>query len=229
MNTSTSKAEEKDPIVSALVSVGVLMIPAGFLRWYFYHDFVGFGWRDWVFVLGAPVYFALGVGVRCGSQRAGQLIFALGLAFQLFCLSGTLSERSLSPWRDGSLLLWVSFCPLLWAGWASSERWAASAGVPPIVLKDGIKMGVCSFGIAVPLVTLFTTFLMLKMNAEMFPKGSSEEIVHDQSQFALWSAVVSAISASILTCSLMTARPLMMERRRQFKAARQAAEKSGQE
>ncbi|MEQ2005778.1 MAG: hypothetical protein ABMA26_03180 [Limisphaerales bacterium] len=227
MNASTNKAEEKVPIVSALVSVGVLMIPAGFLRWYFYHDFVDFGWRDWVFVLSAPVYFALGAGARFGAQRVGQWMWGIGLIFQVLALP-TYFVRNLNPWRDGSLFLWPIVGLLVWAAWAASKRWEASIGLPPIDSKTAMKISACSVGFTVSLFTLGGVFLQLSLYSELFASAREGDLIYDLARQARICAIVSAAAASIMTLSLTICWKLMRERGRQRNAAKQAAAKSNQ-
>ncbi len=231
MNTAMSTVETRGRVAAALMGVGVLMVPAGFLHWYFYHVFVNFGWRDWIYVFSAMLYFASSAATqRASSSKVLSWTAVIGFVYQLFVLAVKLSpDRSLNRMRDGSIFLVPVIGLLCWLVRIEMKRWEASLGLPLLPWKTSMKVSACAVGITVSSFTLLVVFLHQSIVAELHVYGMSNEFFHQLIQEARLCSVASVVSASILTFSIMSARSCMKERWRQIDAAKQAKETKREE
>ena len=136
--------KDKNLPASLLIGAGVLMIPGGFLRWYFYNSHADFGVSDWGVVLSAPIYIVLGFVARRLSDPDAFIPASIAFLVHIVTRGLVFSRRSLEPMMDGSLIGNAVLVLLTWAFLASSfaylKRWDSTHGFAPVRPQDQGKI-----------------------------------------------------------------------------------------
>jgi hypothetical protein len=200
MTFSKSMARNSTWSGALLLSIAALQALLGLSYWSFHRGSSRMVAGEWLFVLSAPVYVAVGLGAkRVPLCTAVGFIIHLGL----FAYVDALPAGETQALRDGRVLEVPIFLLFLWALWAAIERERQARGLPRMRLHVAVRRGFHLALTGISSALLLLAFLDLNFMVRFsFPERMLGGMAHDFALRARIDSLLAAIGGCMLTLSV---------------------------